>query len=354
MPRPTRHAALGERRGGATTRHTDSAVARVCGIALPEWPALRQEFLVRLLPDVDAAWDEAARGPALDEAAYASLRALRKSAEQTAERCLFPGRESGRQVGFCAHAVLIETDRLVPESQVECALAWAVEAMRGALPPVSGTCAACAPAYFRYQDLMAVPLATVRAALVSAACDGNPAAALRRLPFRARPAAARCASIYLRFVVGVALANGAARDDGPRWSALEDLATAMLVSRLRMPVQVTAACGPRLYRPAHDGLRAYQMVRLDHIVALCKAGEGVAALMDLRDADRQGRVRLTLTDERASLAACMLQMPLDEGPTEMLERIAGRLHDRGITDVRSLSATGGGDAACAPILAVPG
>jgi hypothetical protein len=325
----------------------------VCSIALPEWPALRQELLVRLLPDVDAAWDEAARAPDLDEAVRATLRALRKSAEQTAERCLFPGPESGRQVGFCAHAVLIETDRLVPESQVDCALAWAAEALRGTLPPVSGTCANCAPAYFRYQDLMAVPLATVRAALVSAACDRNPAAALRRLPFCARPAAARCSSIYLRFVIGVALANGAARDDGPRWSALEDLARAMLVSRLRMPVKVTTACGPRLYRPAHDGLRAYQAVRLDHILAGLKAGEGVAALMDLRDADRQGRVRLTLTDKRANVAACMLQMPLDEGPTEMLERIARRLHDRGITDVRSLSATGGGDAACAPILAVP-
>ena len=311
---------------------------------------------MRLLPDVDAAWDEAARRQQLDEAARATLRELRRSAEQTAERCLFPGTESRRHVGFCAHAVLIETDTLAPESQVDCALAWAAEAMRGTLPPVSGTCAACAPTFFRYQDLMAVPLATVRAALVSAACDGNPAAALRRMPFRARPAAARCSSIYLRFVVGVALANADARDahrHGPRWNALEDLATAMLVSRLRMPVKVTTACGTSLYRPAHDGLRAYQAVRLDYLLAGINAGEGVAALMDLRDADRQGRVRLTLTDERTSLAACMLQMPLDEGPTEMQARIAGHLRDRGISEVRSLSATGGCNAPCTPILAVP-
>lgn len=337
-------------------RHTDSAVAKVCGIALPEPPALRQELLVRLLPDVDAAWDEAARLQELDEAARARLRELRRSAEQTAERCLFPGTESRRYVGFCAHAVLIETDTLAPESQVDCALAWAAEAMRGTLPPVSGTCAACAPTFFRYQDLMAVPLATVRAALVSAACDSNPAAALRRMPFRARPAAARCSSIYLRFVVGVALTNVEGHDahrHGPRWNALEDLATAMLVSRLRMPVKVTTACGTSFYRAAHDGLRAYQAVRLDHLLAGIHAGDGVAALMDLRDADRQGRVRLTLADKRASLAACMLQMPLDEGPTEMLERIAGHLRDRGISDVRSLSATGGCSALCAPILAVP-
>ena len=335
-------------------RHTDSAVARVGGIALPEPPALRQEILVRLLPDVDAAWDEAARLQELDDAARATLRELRKSAEQTAEQCLFPGTESRRHVGYCAHAVLIETDKLAPESQVDCAMAWAAEAMRGATPPVSGTCAPCAPAFFRYQDLMAVPLATVRAALVSAAYDGNPAAALRRMPFRARPAAARCSSVYLRFVVGVALTNGEGHDapcHGPRWSALEDLATAMLVSRLRMPVKVTAACGTSFYRPAHDGLRAYQAVRLDYLLAGIKAGEGVAALMDLGDADRQGRVRLTLKDERASLAACMLQMPLDEGPTEMKERIAGHLRHRGIDDVRSFSATG--RYAGAPILAVP-
>lgn len=311
---------------------------------------------MRLLPEVDAAWDEAARAPALDEAVRASLRALRKFAEQTAERCLFPGTESRRHVGFCAHAVLIETETLAPESQVDCALAWAAEAMRGTLPPVNGTGAACVPAFFRYQDLMAEPLATVRAALVTAACDSNPAAALRRMPFRARPAAARCSSVYLRFVVSVALTNGEGHDAhrlGPRWSALEDLATAMLVSRLRMPVQVTTACGTSLYRVAHDGLRAYQAVRLDHLLAGIKAGEGVAALMDLRDADRQGRVRLTLTDERASLAACMLQMPLDEGPPEMLDRIARHLRDHGISDVRSLSATGGCNALCAPILAIP-
>ena len=312
---------------------------------------------MRLLPEVDAAWDEAARLQELDKAARATLRDVRTSAEQTAERCLFPGTESRRHVGFCAHAVLIETETLAPESQVDCALAWAAEAMRGTLPPVCDTGAACAPAFFRYPDLMAVPLAMVRAALVSAACDSNPAAALRRMPFRARPAAARCSSVYLRFVVGVALTNGEGHDahcHGPRWSALEDLARAMLVSRLRMPVKVTTACGTTsLYRAAHDGLRAYQAVRLDHILAGIHAGDGVAALMDLRDADRQGRVRLTLADERASLAACMLQMPLGEGPTEMLERIAGHLRDRGICDVRSLSATGERNASGAPILAIP-
>lgn len=114
-------------------RHTHAAVARVCRAELPEGPVLRQEFFVRLLPDFDAAWEEAARTQDLDDAALASLRELRTSVERAAERCLFPGREPRRHLRFCAHAVLIEMDGLVPESQVDCALAWAAEAMRGSI-----------------------------------------------------------------------------------------------------------------------------------------------------------------------------------------------------------------------------
>jgi len=56
-----------------------------------------------------------------------------------------------------------------------------------------------------------------------------------------RPAAARCSSIYLRFVVGVALMDGEADEasrEESRWRALEDVARAMLGSRLHMPVKV--------------------------------------------------------------------------------------------------------------------
>jgi hypothetical protein len=321
----------------------------------PGCPVLRQEFFARLLPDFDMAWDEA-RIADLDHAARASLRGLRNGMERAAERCLFPGRGLHRHLRFYALPLLVETDDCVPESQVDCALAWAAEATRGFISPVPGANATCAPAFFRYQDLMAVPLSTVQVALANAACDGNPAAALRQIPFRVQPAAARCSPIYLRFAVGVALSDGDADEvpqESSRWSASEDVVRVMLGSRLRVPVRVTTTFRTSFYRAAHDGLRTYQAARLDRIVAAFGERDGVSATLDLRDAEAQRRARLTLTRGCTVLAACMLQVPLDEGPSEMLARMAEWLRDEGIANIASLSYGGACNAACAPILAVP-
>lgn len=255
---------------------------------------------------------------------------------------------------LCAVSLFIEADAAVPESQVDCALAWAASAVQDAMPCPAPSLV-CAPAFFRYQDLMAMPLAAVHAALVSAAHDGHPLAALRRMPLQARPAAARCSTNYLRFLVGVAVADNGA-DGMPhdsRWAALEEIVRSVLGLRLRVPVSVAALCSARLYGPAHHGLRAYQAARVGRIVAGLGAPEGLTALIDLREAGAQRRVRLTLRRERSCVAAFMLQMPWDESPAQMSARIGGWLRDRGITRVTTQTGQGARRASSGAILAEP-
>jgi hypothetical protein len=235
---------------------------------------------------------------------------------------------------LCAVTLFIEADAAVPESQVDCALAWAADAVQVAMPcPVPSL--VCAPAFFRYQDLMAMPLPAVHAALVSAAHDGTPLAALRRMPLQARPAAARCSPNYLRFLVGVAVVDYDVdgTPDGLRWTALEEIVRSVLGLRLRVPVSVAALCNARLYGPAHRGLRTYQAARLGRIVAGLGSPGDLTALIDLPEAGARRRMRLTLGRERSCVAACMLQMPWDESPAQLHARISGWVRGRGITRV---------------------
>lgn len=338
-------------RAGSAT----GALARLRGIEPPGCPVARDEYFARLLPDFDMAWS-AATVESLGEDASAWVLGLRRGAEHAAQRCVYPGRGPRGYVGFRAVALHIEVDAAVPESQVDCALAWAAEAARGAMSPVGAESLTCAPVFFRYQDLMVVPLSVVHAALVTAAADANPAAALRRMPFRAQPAAARCSPVYLRFLVGVALSeeSGDGALDDLHWSALEEVVKAVLGVRLRVPVTVGAACGGSLYGAAHEGLRRYQAARLGRIVAGIAERGGVSALLDVRGAYPQRRLRLTLMRGRESLGACLLQMPLDESPEQMHARIAAWLRGRGILVTPSTLTPGGAnDASCGPILALP-
>jgi hypothetical protein len=338
--------------GAAAREH--SLLARLCSASMPDDPAARDAFFARLLPDFDVAWREVVQVTGLCEAARASLLGLRKCMEQGAERAPRLRDGARRYLRLFAIPVLIEMDSAAPESQVDCALAWAADAAHGAVHSLPGTSLVCMSAFFRYQDLVAAPLSAVHDALVRAASEGNPAAALRRMPFRAGPAAARCSPIYLRFVVGVALSesDGEIDPDGSRWSELEEVIRAVLGARLHVPLKVTAAYCTSLYAAAHDGLRKCQAARLDRIVAAIGARRGVSALLDLRDADAQRRARLALMRDRSSLAACMLQMPLDEGPAEMLARIAAWLRSREVTDIASLTPGGVCNGLHFPFLAV--
>lgn len=343
--------------GGAAAQggQPTGALEWLVDVELPDCPAPRDEFFVRLLPHFDAAWESAARVDNVMEAAPASLLGLRSGVERAAERCLYPGRGPRRYVRFCTVALHIEMDAAVPESQVDCALAWAAEAARGAMSPIGAEGLTCSPAFFRYQDLMTVPLSAVHAALVTAATDGNPVAALRRMPFRAQSAAARCSPIYLRFLVGVALSKegGDSALGGLCWSRLEQVVKAVLGVRLPVPVTVGAVCGESLYGVAHEGLRRYQAARLGRIVAGIDKRSDISALIDVRGTYPQQRMRLTLMRGRRSISASMLQMPLDESAERMQARIAAWLLQQGIARTVSMTTEDAINALSGSILAVP-
>lgn len=342
--------------GGAAARGGLPAgvLERLLDAQLPQCPAARDELFARLLPDFDAAW-EAACVDNFMEAARASLLGLRSGVERAAERCLYPGRGPRRFVRFCSVALHIEMDAAVPESQVDCSLAWAAEAARDAMSPTGAESLTCSPAFFRYQDLTTVPLSAVHAALVTAAADRNPAAALRRMPFRAQSAAARCSPIYLRLLVGVALSKEGsdAALEGVHWSTLEEVVKAVLGVRLRVPITVGAVCGESLYGAAHEGLRRYQAARLDRIVAVIDERSDVSALLEARGTYPQQRMRLALVRGREGISACMLQMPLDESAEQMQARIAALLARRGIARTVSTTTGGASEATSGSILAVP-
>lgn len=339
---------------GARSASGTGALARLHGIEPPDCPIARNEFFARLLPNLDAAWSTAT-GENLGGATSTWLLGLRQGGEHAAERCLYPGRGPRRYVGFRAVALHIEVDLAVPESQVDFALARAAEAAPGAMSPVGAESLTCAPMFCRYQDLMSVPLSAVHTALVTAAADANPVVALRRMPFQAQPAVARCSPVYLRFLVGVAVSDegGDGALEELHWSALEEVVKAVLGARLRVPVTVGTVCGGSLYGAAHQGLRRYQAARLGRIVAGIKAQGGVSALLEVRGAYPQQRLRLTLKRGRECLGACMLQMPLDESTEQMHARIAAWLRGRGIEVTPSVTRGGANDASCGPILALP-
>jgi hypothetical protein len=336
---------VGRARGSGVTAapaaSPDAASIRLRGIELPQDPTARDEFFARLLPDFDAAWGATStlhRG----ESGRIWLLGLRKHAERAADRCLYLRRDPHR-CRFCAVALHVEADAAVPESQVDCALAWAAEVARGGMASIAAEGLTCAPTFFRYQDLMAAPLSAVHACLLAAAADGNSSAALRGMPFVARPAAARCSPIYLRFLVGVAVSEdggrGALEDSG--WSALADIVRAVLGVRLRVPVNVDVALGNDLYGAAHEGLRRYQAARLGRFATGTGGRGDVSAVLDLHRAVPPWRVRLALLRDRQSIAACMLQIPWDESPAQMAARISRWLGGRGITQVATLTSQGG-------------
>lgn len=337
------HEVGGARGSGVTAAPAASPAAasiRLRAIELPQDPAARDEFFARLLPDFDTAWGATStlhRG----ESGRIWLLGLRKHAERAADRCLYLHRDPHR-CRFCAVALHVEADAAVPESQVDCALAWAAEVARGGMASIAAEGLTCAPTFFRYQDLMAAPLSAVHACLLAAAADGNSSAALRGMPFVARPAAARCSPIYLRFLVGVAVSEdggkGALEDSG--WSALADIVRAVLGVRLRVPVNVDVALGNDLYGAAHEGLRRYQAARLGRFASSIGGRGDVSAVLDLHRAVPPWRVRLALLRDRQSIAACMLQMPWDESPAQMAARISRWLGGRGITQVATLTSQG--------------
>jgi len=298
-------------------------------------PAVRAEFVSCLLSDFDDAWRELARSADVGDAAHARLLELRNAAERAAEFSPYPCAGLRASIRLCAVTLFIEADAAVPESQVDCALSLAAEAASVAMARPSPHLF-WFPAFFRYQDLMAMPLAAVHSALVSAACDGNPVTVLRRMPLQAHPAAARCSPNYLRFVVGVSVAEDGAgsRPDGLRWAALEEIARSVLGVRLRVPVNVVALCWGGLCGPAHHGLRTHQAARLLRIVAGLGSPQGLAAHIELHEAAGvQRRARLMLTRDRSCAAACMLQLPWDESPAQLLARVSCCLRAQGISCV---------------------
>lgn len=237
---------------------------------------------------------------------------------------------------MCVVTLVIEAALAVPESQLDCALSCAAAKATsgGVLCPGPGL--VCAPAFLRYQDLVAMPLGAVHAALVTAARKAGPLAVLQRLPLRARPAAKRCSPNYLRFVVGISVAPGGADgpDDGSRLPDLEQVVQSALVKRLGMPVDVSALGWTGLYGPAHHGLRTHQAARLRRIVGGLGAPPAhLSAFIALPEAGTQWRARLTLARGGCCVAACMLQMPWDETSAQLLARLSGWLSCRGIPSV---------------------
>lgn len=301
-------------------------------------PDLLDKLLVGLLPDFDAAWLGSTVSADLGEAARAQLIGLRVSAERAAERCDCPGAGPKRTARLWAVALSIEAATAVPESQVDCSLSWATAGAAPGTMLFTGPGHVCAPAFYRYQDLVAMPLTAVHAALVSAAFEGDPLGALQRMPLRARPAAGRCSPNYLRFVVGVSVAGGGTDGShgGLCLAALVETVRSALVARLRVPVEVGALYGTGLYGSAHHGLRTHQLARLRRIMAGLGATDDLSAVVEFPVAGAQRRrACLTLVRDGSCVAACMLQVPWDESSAELLARISGWLLDRGVLRVDS-------------------
>ena len=313
------------------------------------------DLLVGLLPDFDTVWRESTMTAEFSDSMHAHLVELRVRAERAVERCLRQGDGPRGTLRLCVVTLLIEAASAVPESQLDCALSCvASKAASAAMPcPVPGI--AFAPSFFRYQDLVAMPLSAVHAALACAGREAGTIAALQRLPLQARPAARRCSPNYLRFVVGVSVADGGADrlDDGLRLPDPEQVVRSALVKRLGMPVAVSAIGWTGLYGPAHHGLRTHQAARLRRIVAGLGAPGQLSALIALPEAGTQWRARLTLAREGACVAACMLQMPLDETSAQLMARLAGWLSGRGITRVDLQAGLDEREAGVAVMLAEP-
>jgi hypothetical protein len=318
-------------------------------------PGLDDALLVGLLPDVDTVWRESTTTAEFSATVHAQFVELRGRAERAVERWLRrdDGRHGALRLGVVT--LFIEAASAVPESQLDCALSCAAAEATSVAMPCRGPGLACAPSFFRYQDLVAMPLSAVHTALVSATREGGgPLAALQRLPFQAQPAARRCSPNYLRFLVGVSLAERGTDgpDDGLRLPDLEQVVRSALVNRLGVPVGVSALGWTGLYGPAHHGLRTYQAARLRRIVAGLGAPGRLSALIALPDAGTQWRARLTLAREGSCVAACMLQMPWDETSGQLLARLSGWLSGRGVSSV-DLQAGLDEHQAGAPMLAEP-
>lgn len=297
---------------------------------------LDDALLVGLLPDVDTVWRESTTTAEFSATVHAQLVELRVRAERAVERCLRcdDGPHGALRLGVVT--LFIEAASAVPESQLDCVLSCAAAEATSVAMPCRGPGLACAPSFFRYQDLVAMPLSEVHAALVSATREGSPLAALQRLPFQAQPAAKRCSPNYLRFLVGVSLAERGTdgSDDGLRLRDLEQVVRSALVKRLGVPVGVSALGWTGLYGPAHHGLRTHQAARLRRIVGALGPPGHLCAFIALPEAGTQWRARLTLARDGACVAACMLQMPLDETSAQLLGRLSGWLSGRGIQRVR--------------------
>jgi hypothetical protein len=336
-------------RQAAVTKHDEQHIQR------PQNTVPSVEIFQRLLQEVDLAWDKARRSSQLDQRTRTVLLMLRQGAEQAASRIARP--DAGDHLQLLAVPIIVEMDVDVPESQVDCALRWAAQSAPAAFalqPPAPRSMLTAS--FLRYRDLTDIPLCSVHHALAQAASDNCLLTALRRVPFRSQPTAARCSPIYLRFVAGLCL-DAELRPDGDRTAArleaLEDVVRAVLSARLHAHAAVSVASASDFYRSAHDGLRAYQAAKLNRIIAAVGAQAGVTALLDLSRADTERRVRLALERKGSSVAACMLQMPLDEGPAEMLARLTRCLRDKDVVDIAVVELGGGCSAPQVAGLAVP-
>jgi hypothetical protein len=308
---------------------------RLLWIATQLHSGLDDELLVGLLPDFDTVWRESTTTAEFSDTEHGQLVELRVRAERAVERCLRRDDGPHGTLRLCVVTLFIEAASAVPESQLDCALSCAAARAASGAMPYPGPGLVCAPSFFRYQDLMAMPLSAVHAALVSAAHEAGPLAALQRLPLQARPAARRCTPNYLRFVVGISVAEGGAGgpNDGLRLPDLEQVVRSALLKRLGIPVGVSALGWTGLYGPAHHGLRTHQAARLRRIVAGLGAPGHLCAFIALPEAGTQWRARLTLTCDGSCVAACMLQMPLDETSARLLARLSGWLSGREIQRV---------------------
>lgn len=368
LPMPGGAAAIascGARIDGAANSGTDAAPAktvqrrccpeRLLRIAAQWHPDLDDELLVGLLPGFDEVWRNSLKTPELCDTLHTQLIELRVRAERAVERCLCRHGGPHKALRLCVITLFIEAASAVPESQLDCALssAAATAATGAMLCPAPGF--VCAPAFFRYQDLVAMPLSAVHAALVSAAREAVPLAAIQRLPLQAQPAAKRCSPNYLRFVVGASAATGGADglDDGLHLPDLERVVRFALVRRLGMPVDVSALGWTGLYAPAHRGLTTHQAARLRRIVAGLGAPGHLSALIALPEAGNQWRARLTFARNGACAAACMLQMPWDETSAQLLARLSAWLSDGGIPSVALHAGLDAREAGAPPMLAEP-
>lgn len=320
-------------------------------------PVDRDQASALGLKDFDRAWSDAGRLHPADRKGRASLQHLRCQSERAAERLVFQqdGRRQTLQV--FATAVLVEASRDVPETQVNCALAWASESVPEVVVSNSDGDArwAATPIFLRYRDLIDVPLTAVHEALVAALPEASCSLALRGMPFRARPAVARCVATYLRFLVGVTLnrALGRGRDCSPWGGPFEEVVKAALVARLGADVELRSLHHASLYSSAYEGLRQYQAAALRRIASATRDRRATSALLDTRNPDGSRLCRLILKRGRAILAARTLEVPWDEGPEEFLFRIEDRLRSHGVVNLTVVEGDSVVKTPPAGILAVP-